>query len=151
MLERQAVEIIRQGLKDAGFLWVRKNHGNPYSAGRVDLEALNPHGAFFGIEVKRDLRELKKGITRLQESECRAITEAGGYGMAVCLLKELGDGKKYWVYGVEWFKGPLEQRIINMASHSIEKHWMEMCGMMGWPRLMAERIPWPMRPIKERA
>jgi hypothetical protein len=156
MLERDAVKIIKEALEKAGFLWVRKNHGGIYSAGRTDLEALNPHGRLIALEVKKDRHALRSNVTRLQMAELKAICMAGGLGMAVHIQREYpGKGRMY----VTWFR-PMptsctgEPELFRIVDESptcgfytgITK-W-GVCDLYDWARRLSE-FGAPVLPVHE--
>lgn len=84
MLEKDVVDKLRIALKVAGIVYVRRNHGSMYSAGRPDLEILHL-GHFTAVEAKRSEKELQCNVTPLQWKEIEAIQAAGGDAYAATI------------------------------------------------------------------
>jgi hypothetical protein len=121
MLEKQAVQIIRDALTNAGCRWVRKNHGNMYSVGRTDLEALSARGRFAGLEVKARPALMSSKTTPLQWAEIAAINAAGGFACSCALSKEGRGGNSWYIQTQRRRESqpesePLVQFCIRMAN-----------------------------------
>ena len=84
-LERAITDTILKWLKREGY-WAVKIHGAAYqTAGLPDIIAIDRHGRFVGLEVKRPI--IGK-VTRLQEKTLQDINLGGGYAVVVRSLED---------------------------------------------------------------
>lgn len=84
-LERTITDGIMRWLKAEGY-WAVKIHGAAYqTAGLPDIIAIDRHGRFVGLEVKRPV--IGK-VTELQKRTLENINLGGGYAVVVRSLED---------------------------------------------------------------
>lgn len=87
-LEKTITNEILSWLKKEGY-WAVKIHGAAYqTAGLPDIIAIDRHGRFVGLEVKRPI--IGK-VTELQKRTLENINMGGGYAVVVRGLKDALD------------------------------------------------------------
>lgn len=85
-LESVIVKGIMKCLKDTGYQFFYKSHGNAYArTGLPDIIVIARNGRFVGLECKRP--KIGK-VTALQAKILNEINDAGGYGAVVHSVEE---------------------------------------------------------------